>query len=54
MTNATILSEEMAPPVTLRFRRDILQRLDAAARRRGVNRSAFIMFALTKYLDEGI
>ena len=35
-------------PVMIRFDRDLLRRIDEAARRRGVSRSAFISFALSE------
>mgnify|MGYP001435261123 CR=1 FL=1 len=40
-------------PVMLRFDRALLARVDSAARRRGVSRSAWIQFTLSRALDLG-
>lgn len=40
-------------PVMVRFDRDLLGRVDGAARRRGVSRSAWIQFTLSRALDGG-
>jgi hypothetical protein len=38
---------------TLRFDRALLQRIDAAARHRGISRSSWIQFTLSRALDQG-
>jgi predicted HicB family RNase H-like nuclease len=38
---------------TLRFDRSLLQRIDAAAKHRGVSRSSWIQFTLSRALDQG-
>ena len=38
--------------VTLRFDPDLLSRIDAAAKRRGVSRSAWIQYNLSRLLEE--
>ena len=40
-------------PVMIRFDRDLLQRVDAAAKRRGISRSAWVMYTLSRALDIG-
>ena len=37
---------------TLRFDPDLLARIDAAAKRRGISRSAWIQYTLSRVLDE--
>jgi predicted HicB family RNase H-like nuclease len=37
----------------LRFDRDLLQRIDAAAKHRGISRSSWIQFTLSRALDQG-
>jgi predicted HicB family RNase H-like nuclease len=37
---------------TLRFDRDLLQRIDAAAKHRGISRSSWIQFTLSRALDQ--
>lgn len=39
-------------PTTLRFNPDLLERIDAAAKRRGISRSAWIQYKLSQALDE--
>jgi predicted HicB family RNase H-like nuclease len=39
-------------PTTLRFDPDLLKRIDKAARRRGISRSAWIQYTLSRALDE--
>jgi predicted HicB family RNase H-like nuclease len=39
-------------PTTLRFDPELLARIDAAARRRKVSRSAWIQYTLSRVLDE--
>lgn len=46
-------SGEKRQPAMIRFDRDLLARVDQAAKRRGVSRSAWIQFVLSKALDEG-
>jgi hypothetical protein len=38
---------------TIRFDRALLQRIDAAAKHRGISRSAWIQFTLSRALDQG-
>ncbi len=38
---------------TLRFDAELLARIDAAAKRRGVSRSAWILYNLSRTLEEG-
>jgi predicted HicB family RNase H-like nuclease len=38
---------------TLRFNSNLLARIDAAAKRRGVSRSAWIQYTLSRALDTG-
>jgi hypothetical protein len=38
---------------TLRFDRALLQRVDAAAKHRGISRSSWIQFTLSRALDQG-
>lgn len=45
-------TEARKAPTTLRFNRDLLARIDAAAKRRGVSRSAWIQYTLSRALDE--
>lgn len=40
-------------PVMLRFDPDLLKRVDAAAKRRGISRSAWIQFTVSRALDQG-
>jgi predicted HicB family RNase H-like nuclease len=44
--------ERYRTPTTLRFDPDLLARIDAAARRRGISRSAWIQYTLSRVLDE--
>ncbi|HRD68310.1 MAG TPA: CopG family transcriptional regulator [Candidatus Competibacter sp.] len=50
-------SEPAAEPrkvtTTLRFDAELLARIDAAAKRRGVSRSAWILYNLSRALEEG-
>jgi predicted HicB family RNase H-like nuclease len=53
-------SQEEAPQeddkkiqTTLRFDRSLLQRIDAAAKHRGISRSSWIQFTLSRALDQG-
>ena len=40
-------------PVMLRFDRELLGRVDIAAKRRGISRSAWIQFTVSRALDAG-
>jgi len=40
-------------PVMLRFDRELLSRVDTAAKRRGISRSAWIQFTVSRALDAG-
>ena len=40
-------------PVMMRFDRDVLKRVDTAAKRRGISRSAWIQFTVSRALDQG-
>jgi predicted HicB family RNase H-like nuclease len=40
-------------PIMVRFDRDLLQRVDAAAKHRGISRSSWIQFTLSRALDQG-
>lgn len=46
-------AETRKAPVMLRFDRELLGRVDSAARRRGVSRSAWIQFTVSRALDNG-
>ena len=40
-------------PIMVRFDRDLLQRVDAAAKHRGISRSSWIQFTVSRALDQG-
>lgn len=40
-------------PAMIRFDRDLLERVDGAARKRGVSRSAWIQYTISRVLDSG-
>lgn len=40
-------------PFLIRFAPDVLERVDTAARRRGISRSAWIQFTVSRALDQG-
>ena len=46
-------AEDKKMQTTLRFDRDLLQRIDAAAKHRGISRSSWIQFTLSRALDQG-
>ncbi|WP_367890761.1 hypothetical protein [Sphingomonas morindae] len=46
-------AEPRKSPVMLRFDRALLAKVDAAARRRGISRSAWIQFTVSRALDAG-
>ena len=45
--------EDKKMQTTLRFDRDLLRRIDAAAKHRGISRSSWIQFTLSRALDQG-
>lgn len=45
-------AERRRSPTTLRFDPELLARIDAAAKRRGISRSAWIQYTLSQALDE--
>jgi hypothetical protein len=50
---ATESEDRRKVPIMMRFDRDVLQRVDAAAKRRGISRSAWIQFTVSRALDQG-
>ena len=46
-------AEARKAPVMIRFDRDLLQRVDAAAKRRGISRSAWVQYTVSRALDTG-
>jgi len=40
-------------PITLRFNPDLLKKVDTAAKRRGISRTAWIQFVVSRALDQG-
>lgn len=40
-------------PIMIRFDRAVLQRVDEAAKHRGISRSAWIQFTVSRALDQG-
>ena len=40
-------------PVLMRFAQAVLKRVDVAAKRRGISRSAWIQFTVSRALDQG-
>jgi hypothetical protein len=51
--NAATHAETRKVPIMMRFDRDVLARVDAAAKRRGISRSAWIQFTVSRALDQG-
>ena len=49
---AAAAGESRRRPAMIRFAPDLLARVDRAARRRGVSRSAWVQYTLSKALDE--
>ncbi len=45
--------ESRKTPVMIRFDRALLERVDTAAKRRGISRSAWIHFTVSRALDSG-
>lgn len=39
-------------PTMIRFQKSLLDRIDAAAKRRGISRSAWVQYTLSKVLDD--
>lgn len=53
-TEAPAAEEDKASkPVMIRFDPDLLERVDAAAKHRGISRSAWIKFTVSRALDNG-
>lgn len=48
-------AQEAAPkkPILIRFNLQLLERVDMAARRRGISRSAWIQFTVSRAIDQG-
>ena len=46
-------AEARKTPVMLRFDRDFLKKVDTAAKRRGVSRSSWIQYTVSRALDAG-
>jgi ribbon-helix-helix CopG family protein len=40
-------------PVMIRFDRELLERVDAAAKRRGISRSAWVQYTISRAIDAG-
>jgi hypothetical protein len=47
------VAESRKTPVMIRFDRALLERVDTAAKRRGISRSAWIQFTVSRALDTG-
>jgi predicted HicB family RNase H-like nuclease len=45
--------EAKKTPVMIRFDRELLKRVDTAAKRRGISRAAWVQFTLSRALDQG-
>jgi predicted HicB family RNase H-like nuclease len=45
--------ERKKVPTMVRFDRDLLRRVDAAAKHRGISRSSWIQFTISRALDQG-
>ena len=45
--------ERKKVPIMVRFDRALLQRVDAAAKHRGISRSSWIQFTLSRAFDQG-
>lgn len=46
------VDKERRVPVTMRYDREMLKRTDAAAKRLGISRSAYVHIALSRLLDQ--
>ena len=44
-------AEEKKVQTTMHFDKDVLKRIDEAAKRRGISRSSFVQFVVTRALD---
>jgi hypothetical protein len=55
LTQSVKTAEEYTPkkPILIRFDFHLLERVDTAAKRRGISRSAWIQFTLSRALDHG-
>lgn len=51
--SSTTSDETAKKPILIRFDQDVLKRVDTAARRRGISRSAWIQFTVSRALDQG-
>jgi predicted HicB family RNase H-like nuclease len=51
--HAATPAETRKVPIMMRFDREVLARVDAAAKRRGISRSAWIQFTVSRALDQG-
>jgi predicted HicB family RNase H-like nuclease len=51
--NAPSQEDGKKVPIMVRFDRALLQRVDAAAKHRGISRSSWIQFTLSRALDQG-
>jgi predicted HicB family RNase H-like nuclease len=49
----TAHQERRKVPIMMRFDREVLARVDRAAKRRGISRSAWIQFTVSRALDQG-
>ena len=49
---AATTEESGKKPILIRFDPEVLKRVDAAARRRGISRSAWIQFTVSRALDQ--
>lgn len=47
------ISRQNKHPIMIRFDPDLLRKVDEASRRRGVSRSAWIQYVLSRALDHG-
>lgn len=45
--------KENKQPIMIRFDTEVLRQVDTAARRRGISRSAWIQFTVSRALDQG-
>jgi hypothetical protein len=50
---ATAEQHSRKTPTMIRFDPNLLKRVDVAAKRRGVSRSSWIQYVISKMLDEG-
>lgn len=52
-TNVPAEEDTARKPVMIRFDPALLERVDAAAKHRGISRSAWVQFTLSRALDQG-